>query len=126
MMTPTTYHPGGHDATRAPGFGRAIVLDVAAGTCTMWDEGGSLVASRPLTEDELAATAAVAAVEARGENRRTLEERLSAWLETNTAFLGWDQARQETGMRQQVVRLTRQSNALIRLALTRLDSVSDA
>lgn len=53
-MKNTDYHPGGFNPS-APAFNRAAEWDTDAATFTRWDESGTVIESRPLTADEIAA-----------------------------------------------------------------------
>jgi len=91
-----------------------------SGTYTKWDVKGNVTTTRPLTPDEVASFAAAQAVEDQSTNRRSLEDKLSTWLDLNKAFLLEDAATQATHAARQIARLTRQVDALIKLALNEL------
>lgn len=105
---------------------RRSLADSTTGTYTAWDADGNIVETRPLTPAEVASFAAAQAVEDASSNRQSLEGKLTAWRQANAVFLGLDDAQRAAGSQHQVVRLTRQCNALIRLTLQQLDSGNDA
>jgi len=117
----TTYHPGGYLPAK-PAQNRAAEWDTTAGTHTAWDAKGNVIETRPLTPAEVASFAAAQAFEDQSANRKSVEDKLSAWLDLNRTFLTEDAATQATHTERQIARLTRQVNALIKLALNKLDT----
>jgi hypothetical protein len=87
--------------------------DPAAGTYTRWAPDGSVVESRPLTAKEVAGFT-------RDSNALTLRDRLRLALTSNATYLAIP-APTAADVRVQTERLTRQVNALVRLALQDLD-----
>ena len=78
------------------------------------------------TANLTAAATADAAEQAQAANGATLRQRASAALQANAAFLALPAAQQAAQAASQIVRLTRQNSALIRLVLGALDSTADS
>lgn len=95
--------------------------DSDAGTYTQRDEAGSVVEQRPLTVDETAAFVAEAAAARDATNATTLEDRARAALTANATFLALASPTNAQVVAQ-VRLLTKECNALIRLAVSALDS----
>jgi len=65
---------------------RRSLVDSVAGTFTKWDAKGNVIEARPLTPDEVASFAAAQAFEDQSANRKSVEDKLSAWLDLNRTF----------------------------------------
>ncbi len=121
-MTNTTYYLGGLIAA-APAQNRATEADSVTATFTTWDQAGNQTSQRALTAAEAAEFAAVAAEAAADANGTTLTARAQAALAANATFqaLAAPTAAQTLA---QVQLLTKECNALIRLATRLFDSTS--
>ena len=102
------------------------VWDTTAGTVTEFDPPGSPSGvTRPMTPAEVAEFAAIEATDGANANESTLQARLRAFRTRNNEFLAL--ATPTAAQRNaQVARLTREANALIRLALRDLANIDDA
>lgn len=122
MAVLTSYHEGGY-IVAAPQQNRSLLLDSVAGQATAWDDKGVQTSQRPLTAGEVAALSALEAAGARDVNGADLRAKAQAALAANATFLaiGSPTAAQTTAHAKV---LTRECNALIRLALGLLDDTA--
>lgn len=119
MASRISYHPGGYQPL-APTKNVAELWDGQAGTYTRWDPSGAQLEQRALTSAEAAELAAVDTQNAADSNAATLRQQASQALAANRTYIGLatPTAAQTTA---QAKALSRQMNALIRLALGQLD-----
>lgn len=121
-MLRTSYYPGGLKVL-PPGNNRSQEYDDVAGTFTTWDTNGVQISQRALTADEVALLASESAVITGTTNQATLQSRAQSALAANATFLGLASPTQAQTLAQ-VQLLTKECNALIRLALNLLDSTA--
>ena len=122
MVVRTAYFPGGLDSA-APAGNRAEEWD-SAGGYTRWSPAGVVVESRALTPAEVAQLAGDAAGGVAAVNVQTVQQRAQAALAANATFLALG-APTNAQILAQVRLLTKECNALIRLALGQVSDVSD-
>lgn len=116
MSVNTTYHPGGYNPTLSPGNGRAEEIDSTTGVVSRWHRDGSLIGSSPITPEQTSLMLSTDTTIASIKNSSTLEDRLRNLKADNDAYLL--NATPTAGqIETQVRKLTRECNALIRLAL---------
>lgn len=120
MAKHTVYHPGGFKPAQVA-QNRAEEWDDVVGTYTRWDTAGVVVETRPLTSAESARFAEAAAATTAANNETSLTDRARQALASNATFLNLV-APTNAQNAAQVKALTRQVNALIRLAVRALDS----
>lgn len=118
-MRSTRYHEGGYKPS-APAQNRAEEWETTAGY-TRWDTAGTVVERRALTAAESAVFADADAEQARATNETTLTDKAKSALTTNATFLAIASPT-NAQVSAQVKALTRQVNALIRLATRTLDT----
>lgn len=132
-MIGVVYFLGG-EIPAHPSRNRSELWDVATSTYTRWNADGSVAQTRPFNAAETAEAERVAKDAAAVTNRPVLETKAAQALATNATYLAQpaipagaltntqrDQALRV--IRAQVDALTKETNALIRLAIGRLDSV---
>lgn len=107
----------------ANGVLRAKADDVAH-RMMEWAADGTLIRNEPYTPEEEAALAEWQATQTALTNELTLKERALQALDTNNTFLALT-APTNVQVLAQVKALTRQMNALIRLAGNALDDITD-
>lgn len=102
------------------------IWDTTAGTVTEFDPPGAQSGvTRPMTPAEIAEFAAIEASDGVNANETALQTRLRAFRARNNEFLALT-APTAAQRNAQVARLTREANALIRLALRDLANIDDA
>jgi len=102
---------------------KAFELDSQAGTFTAWDHSGNVTQQRALTTQEAAALAAEDAQNTANTNRGTLQARAQTAIANNVTFLGLASPTNAQTLAQ-VQSLTKQVDALIKLALGLLSDAS--
>lgn len=122
MAQRVTYYIGGYNAA-APQQNRSELWDGAAGTYTAWDPQGNVTTSRALTAQETSDLAAMDTTMTAQNNAATLQSRMSAAIAANNTYLGLatPTAVQQTA---QIARLTKECNALIKMALNQLSDTT--
>jgi hypothetical protein len=122
-MKRTVYYLGGFNPA-APAQNRAEEWDSAAGTYTRWDQAGTVVETRPLSAAEVADFTSQQAQATTDANTATVKQRAQAALTANATFLALASPTNAQTLAQ-VQRLTKECSALIRLALSQLDTITD-
>lgn len=115
MATLRGYYPGGSQL--------AYLIDSVAGTYTGWNGDGTVNVTRALTAAEVATCANIDAANSAAANQSTLQSRAQAALTANAVFLGLVSPTNAQVLAQ-VQLLTKENNALIKLALGLLSDTS--
>lgn len=121
-MSRIIYHPGGYDPT-ATAENMAEQWDDAIQTYTAWDTSGNAIETRPYTPEETAAMNAEIAASTQADNQSALQQKAQTALAANETFLGIAAPTNAQAVAQMQA-LTRQVDALIRLAVNALDSTT--
>ena len=122
MATVTRYYAGGF-LVAAPQQNRSETYDGPAGTYTSWAADGTVTATRALTAAEVAVNAAQDAQMLAVVNADTLRTRANVALTANAAYLALGAPTTAQAVAQ-VALLTKECNAMIRLALSSLSDIS--
>ena len=121
-MNRTVYYPGGFIAAAAASNVREEWNGLAV-TYTSWDVSGTQTSTRALTTVEISDFAAQDAVAHALSNAATLRARAQAALAANNTYLAIGSPTTAQAVAQ-VQLLTKECNAMIRLAISQLDSVT--
>jgi hypothetical protein len=108
-----------------PSQNRVEQWDDGTSTYTRWNAAGTVVESRAFTAPEATLATLDTASATATTNKATLESRATTALANNATFLAIG-APSNAQIVAQAQALTRQVDALIRLALGRLDTITDA
>lgn len=118
----TRYYAGG-DIPGAPARNRAEEWDDAAQTYTAWSVSGGVTSQRAYTQEESAAAMSAAASATADANGTTIRSRAQQALTANATYLAIGSPT-NAQVAAQVVTLTKESTAVIRLLLGLLDSTA--
>lgn len=119
MASTTTYHLGGFTPASVA-QNKSEEWNGTLSTYTQWNVAGLVLVTRPLTATETATLAAVDADRSRDVNSTTIRTQAANALANNRAYLALTAPVAADNLAQ-IKALTRQNNALIRIALGMLD-----
>ena len=123
MATRTRFFAGGFVAG-ATAQNKAEFWDGGAGTYTAYNAGGTVVSTRALTAPEAAELAGVDTQNTLTTNIATLQSRAMAALVANATFLAIASPT-AAQVRDQVILVTKELNALIRLTQNMVANITD-